>query len=628
MKLQVIKRGGRLPEDYNPDKISLGIVAAMNDIGKIDYEEAKYLADCVTDRISKWDGEGELVEISTEEIKTEVISVLMDPRERNTSRELAISFIGYVAVQRRDREQSLIEHGIENDAKLTDIAMKVFTQRYSHNRETPLDMFKRVAGLGKTTSERNEFYRMMSSFDFLPNTPTLMNYSCRTRQLSACFVLPIEDSLSGIMDTLSLAMQIQKSGGGTGFSFSRLRPKGSIVNTTGHTVSGVIPWIQSYNTVIGNIDQGGARKGANMGVLRIDHPDIIDFITCKENKSVLTNFNMSVGMTDKFMKAATSDKSFDLINPHTLDVSSTMNASKVLDLISFMTWKNGEPGVLFLDTINSTHPTVEGRPVNIEATNPCGEQPLLPFESCNLGSINLTNFVDDNWETMDMVRLESVTRDAVIFLNRIIDANIYPDKRLRDAAHRTRKIGLGIMGLADALHMLGHEYGGHASLSFTGKVMKLIQRASHECSREHGFNNLTTTTIAPTGTLSLLANCSFGIEPIYSIKTTITGGYLGISSVVWNNVYKDAKARGIKRNFITAHEVPWSEHIKMQAVAQRYVDSSVSKTINMSNHATVQDVRGAIIQLWRSQCKGGTIYRDGSRDGQVLQSCPTGKCDV
>ena len=563
--------------------------------------------------------------------------------------------------------------------ELTKNALTVLERRYLAKGEngeiieTPEEMFRRVARAvaqpdlnyqpdKDISAVEEEFYNLMTSLEFLPNSPTLMNAGRPLGQLSACFVLPIDDSMEAIFDAVKQAALIHKSGGGTGFSFSRLRPKGSTVNTTGGVASGPVSFMRVFNMATEAVKQGGTRRGANMGILRVDHPDILEFIDCKKNNADITNFNISVGITEAFMKAVEESEDYDLVDPSTGKITGRLNAREVFDKIVHSAWRNGEPGIIFLDRLNKDNvaPTLG----EIESTNPCGEQPLLPYESCNLGSINLVKMLkfNDDGAEIDWDKLAKTVEKAVHFLDNVIDANKFPLEKIAKTTRMTRKIGLGVMGWADMLLHLGIPYNSEEAVALADRLMKFVlgcgRRASAELAKTRGafplfeqsiykdgppLRNATVTTIAPTGTLSIIAGVSSGIEPVFSyvyIRNVMDGTEMLEVNPVLEEVlkkrelYSDELMRriaeegtiahfeeipeDIRRVFVSAHDISPSYHIKMQAAFQNHTDNAVSKTVNFPNSATVEEVAEVYKLAYRLGCKGVTIYRDGSRDSQVL----------
>ncbi len=591
---------------------------------------------------------------------------------------------------------------------LSPSALKVLEKRYLKKDEEgrviegPESLFRRVAKavasveLNYDKSEpginnlEDRFYTLMTSLKFLPNSPTLMNAGRRLGQLSACFVLPVDDSMESIFEAVKNAALIHKSGGGTGFSFSNLRPKGDIVGSTKGVSSGPLSFMSVFDSATEAIKQGGTRRGANMGILRVDHPDILDFISAKDNNAKLNNFNLSVALTDVFMKAIEKNEEYDLINPHTQKSVRRLKARDVFNSIVRHAWKNGEPGIIFMDRMNQYNPTPSiGQ---IESTNPCGEQPLLPYESCNLGSINLARFVhsvrkpfanrvnanteahksgtaEEAYNLIDWEALRETVRLSVHFLDNVIDINKYPLKKIELATKANRKIGLGVMGWADMLIQLGIPYNSVEASKLANEVMKFIQTESKKQSAflavERGVfpnfdqsiytddmavRNATTTTIAPTGTLSIIAGCSSGIEPLFAVsfvRNILEGTKL---YEVNPHFEKIAKERGfwskelieeiaekgslkeisgipddVKKTFITAHDISPLDHVRMQAAFQKHVDNAVSKTVNFSHNACPKDVEDVYFLAYGLGCKGLTVYRDGSRDEQVLSTGQTAK---
>ena len=548
--------------------------------------------------------------------------------------------------------------------------------------ETPAQMFRRVARnvaeaealYGADARKRprvaQTFFDMMSRLEFLPNSPTLMNAGRALQQLSACFVLPIEDSLDSIFDAVKHQALIHQSGGGTGFSFSRLRPKNDPVATTSGIASGPVSFMRIFNKTTEVIKQGGARRGANMGVLRVDHPDILEFIDVKRNPEELTNFNLSVGLTDAFMRAVERGRPYTLVNPRTGRRVAHLQAGEVYERIVDAAWRTGEPGVLFLGTINAQNPTP--RLGQIEATNPCGEQPLLPYESCNLGSINLARFVTGfpGRPRIAVDRLGECIRAAVRFLDDVIDMNRYPLPEIEAITKGNRKIGLGVMGFADLLIKLKIPYDSAEALTTGKNVMRFVweqaRAASAELARERGvfpnwkgsrhesdghrLRNATATTVAPTGTISIIADCSPGIEPLYGVCVTrhvledvrLTALHpLFVEQARAAGIYSERLARRVAASgsiqdirevpaeirslFRTAHDITTEHHVRMQAAFQEYSDSGVSKTINLPATASKKDVVSAFLLAYRLGCKGVTVFRTGSREKQVLtcSACTT-----
>jgi len=574
------------------------------------------------------------------------------------------------------------------DEILSPNSLKVLQKRYLRKDEDgnaieqPSDMFVRVAE-NIASAERSwgaddarvaevarDFYDLMTSLEFLPNSPTLMNAGRDLQQLSACFVLPVEDSMESIFGAVRDTALIHKSGGGTGFSFSRLRPGGDSVRSTQGVSSGPVSFMRVFNQATEAVKQGGTRRGANMGVLRIDHPDILGFIKCKADGD-FANFNISVALTEKFMEAVKAGTEYDLINPRTKEVAGQLDAREVYDLIIDMAWETGDPGIIFIDRINRDNPTPHLG--EIESTNPCGEQPLLPYEACNLGSVNLSKMVvpGEGGPEVDWDRLGDIVHRGIRFLDDVIEVNNYPLPEIGELARGNRKVGLGVMGWADMLIKMGVAYDSEEGVALGEKVMGFIDAEAHAASRklaeERGafpnfegsiydtpeggpMRNATVTTIAPTGTLSIIANCSSGVEPLFAVsyvrtvmdndrlievnplfeEMAVKGGFY--SRELMQLIADHGSVHGIddvpydvQKVFVTAHDIAPVWHIKMQASFQRHCDNAVSKTVNFESDATAEDVRMVYDLAYEAGVKGVTIYRDGSKEGQVLTTGKTAK---
>jgi len=511
-----------------------------------------------------------------------------------------------------------------------------------------------------------EFYDLMTSYRFLPNSPTLMNAGTDIGQLAACFVLPVADDIEGIFDAVKHAAMIHKSGGGTGFSFSRLRAKDSVVGSTGGVASGPLSFLKIFNCATEQIKQGGTRRGANMGILRVDHPDIMEFIKAKERDGELNNFNLSIALTEAFMKAVEAKDDYDLVAPDTGTKVGTLNAREVFNILVQKAWESGDPGIVFLDRINRDNPTPHLG--EMESTNPCGEQPLLPYEACNLGSINLGKCFakgkNGKDSEIDWTELKRIVHLSVRFLDNVIDASVYPLPQITDMVGQNRKIGLGVMGWADLLYQLKVPYNSQTAVDMAERVMKFVhdesRSASKQLAAERGqfptydgsifgeanlgpYRNATTTTIAPTGTLSIIAGCSSGVEPLFAlsfVRNVMDNDKLVETNPFFEQAVKDADAYSgslmeeiakvgsirkmdhlpeeLRTVFVTSMDIEPIWHLKMQAAFQKYTDNAVSKTVNLPNEATKEDIWDIYWKAYEYGCKGVTVYRDGSKTSQVL----------
>ena len=583
----------------------------------------------------------------------------------------------------------------ERSTELTANASVVLERRYlSKDREgnileDSVGMFRRVAknlsqadkNYGASEKERkateDKFFMAMRRLELLPNSPTLMNAGRELQQLSACFVLPIDDALDSIFDKVKQTALIHKSGGGTGFSFSRLRPEGDIVGSTGGIASGPVSFIRAFDAATDVVKQGGTRRGANMGILNVNHPDVEKFIKAKEDGKNLSNFNISVAVNSDFMERVKANQEFDLVNPRNGKVTGQLNAKDLFDTLTNMAWKTGDPGLIFLDVINRDNPNPQLG--EIESTNPCGEQPLLPHESCNLASINVARMVTiaDGDTVMDWDRLDETVDIAVHMLDNVIDMNDYPIPEIAEMSRKTRRIGLGVMGLSDLLIEMGLQYDSEEALDMTRDLMRRILERTHHASSElasargpfpawegsiynrpgtdggvRPMRNSAPTTIAPTGTISIIAGASSGVEPLFALS--YVRNVMDNTKLVEGNPYFEAVARQegfyseelmedlartgslehldipvwIKDVFRVSHDIAPEWHVKMQGAVQEYIDNSVSKTINFPNDASVEDIAGAYMMAYELGCKGITVYRDGSKDGQVLSTGETGQTDT
>lgn len=608
---------------------------------------------------------------SVENIQDIVEEVLMETGYRSVAR----SYILY-RQEHQDIRRVKVIYGVRDDLKLPINTLLVLKKRYLQRdenqnvTESPKELFERVAHAvseaetdfrSKHTKGEvfEEYFQMMNRLEFIPNSPTLMNAGTSIGQLSACFVLPVEDSIDGIFESLKNMARIHQTGGGTGFDFSKLRPKDDLVSSTKGSASGPVSFMSIFNQATGVIVQGGRRRGANMGILRCDHPDIEDFIEAKIQEGSFSNFNLSVGIIDRFMDAVEKNGSFDLVNPRTRRKVRSIKARALFDLMVYSSWRTGDPGMIFLDEINRHNPTPRlGR---IEATNPCGEIPLLPYESCNLGSIDLSKFMKNG--DMDWVRLKKAICWGVRFLDDVIQVNKYPLAQIKQIAWDNRKIGLGVMGFADLLIRLGIPYTSDDAVKKASEIMRFFRKASIETSvdlagergvfpnhRQSVFSkknitirNATVNTVAPTGTISIIAGCSSGIEPLFAlsyVRNVMSGTRFfethpmfemelrrrGLySKELMAEVGRVGTLREIpsfpedlKEVFITSFDVSPETHVRIQAAFQKYTDNSVSKTINLPSDATVEDVRRIFLMAYKLKCKGITIYRYNTKKSQVL----------
>lgn len=671
---KIRKRDGRVV-DFDPGKIARAIEKAFNATGEGNGKNASKLA-------------GEVVRLVEDRIKgipkvEDVQDLVEEVLIKHGYAKTAKAFILYRRKRAELREAKEFL-GVIDDLKLGINAIKVLERRYLLRDEnfiiieTPSGMFRRVARAIAAVDRKycpgrdirgveEEFYKAMANLEFLPNSPTLMNAGTAVGQLSACFVLPIEDSVESIFNALKYMALIHQSGGGTGFSFSRIRPRGDVVKSTMGVASGPLSFMRAFDMATEIIKQGGKRRGANMGILRVDHPDILEFIPAKGEEGLLSNFNVSVAVTDSFMEAVKKDEEYPLINPRNGEVVKRLRARDVFDLIVVSAWRTGDPGLIFIDEINRHNPTPHLG--EIESTNPCAEQPLLPYESCNLGSINLAKMVTRGGgeARIDYVKLKRTVRTAVHFLDNVIDANKFPLKQIEEVTKGNRKIGLGVMGFAYALLELGIPYDSRKALKKAEEIMGFISRAAREASAdlagERGVfpnyegsvwddrgievRNASVTTIAPTGTLSIIAGTSSGIEPIFAVsfyRSVMGGTRLLEVNPVFERIARERRfysrsllrkiarvgsiqgmkeiPEDVRRVFVTALDIPPEMHVRMQAAFQRHVDSAVSKTVNLPADASLRDVKKIFLLAHKLKCKGITIYRYGSKSRQVLYIGP------
>jgi ribonucleoside-diphosphate reductase alpha chain len=664
---KIRKRTGET-EGFDSSKIRNAIEKAMKSVGELDEKGSGKITDEVVAGLNNEAGKFYQGTPGVEDIQDAVEEAL----SRNKKFErTAKAYMLYRRARGQARELRSF-FGIREDIKFGVNAIRVLQERYllKNNEgkivESPTGMLKRVARAiaavepnGKDKPKWEEkFFGMMKNLEFLPNSPTLMNAGTSLGQLSACFVLPIEDSLEKIFDSLKMMAMIQQTGGGTGFSFSHIRPKGDMVRSTKGIASGPVSFMNIFNTATEIIKQGGKRRGANMGILHVSHPDIIEFIISKQKEKNLSNFNISVSVDDKFMEAVQKNKEHELISPRTGRVVKKMSARVLFEMICEAAWRTGDPGLLFADEANR-HNQVPGVG-KLEATNPCGEVWLLPYESCNLGSINLTKVVREG--RIDYKKLKEIVWSSVRFLDNVVDANKYSSAELEKMALGNRRIGLGVMGFAEMLIMMEVPYESEKALRIAEELMDFVNEEAHLASQELGkergnfpnfdksawegkvknMRNCACTTIAPTGTISIIAGCSSGIEPLFALafeREVLSGKHLFEtnkyleSELLRNNRHSDELLRKIGRQgnlkgiklsgklkslFKTSLEIPLEQHIKMQAAFQRFTDNAVSKTINLPKDAMPKDIEKAYLQAFQMKCKGITIYRYGSKSEQVL----------
>jgi len=665
---KITKRDGRVV-DFSQEKIVTAIYKAAQAVGNPNSALARSLAEKVVKTLEERFPEKTP---SVEEIQDIVEETLI----ANGEAKIAKAYILYrqKRTELRNLKKALLQGKTDEETDLSLNALKVLEKRFLRKDaegkllETPSQMFRRVASNvaqadafygGDVTATEQKFYDRMRRLEFLPNAPTLMNAGTPVQQLVSSFVLPVEDSIESIFDALKHAAMIHKTGGGTGFSFSRLRPKHDIIVTSHGQSTGPTAFMRLFDTSTNIIKDGGVRRGANIGVLRVDHPDILEFINLKADGKSFTNFNLSVGVTDTFMEAVINDREYSIINPRTKQPVTTLSARGVFDNIIALAWQRGDPGLLFLDRINQHNPMIALG--EIEATDPCGDQPLMPYESAPLGAINLLTCVKNN--DMDWEKLRLLVHDAVHFLDNVIDVNKYPLPEIEKASRATRKIGVGIMGFADVLYNVGVPYNSEEGLAWAERIIKFIreealaksmalaeQRGTFPAWADSTFaqrslplRNASLITIAPTGTISMIADVSPSLEPNFAIS--YIKNVMGDTDLVYvNKVFsKLAKKRGfysdqlmreiadrggiqhipeisddVKRVFVTAQEIPPEWHIRMQAAFQKHVDNAISKTINFPADASLNDVSQGFMLAYRLGCKGLTVYRDRSLDQQVI----------
>lgn len=653
MLKHVIKRDGSIAL-YDQSKIETAIFKAAESVGGRDFEESKRLAALVTKSLEKR-FQNKIPNI--EHIQDTVEKILIEEGHSRTAK----AYIIYREKRRELRQYRKTILGRHVDTNLSLNSLNVLADRIllrdeeGRVAESPNEMFWRVAKtVGQRKEQSNEFYDVMVNLDFLPNSPCLMNSGTSVQQLSSCFVLPINDSIESIFDNLKLSALIHKSGGGTGFNFSKLRPRNDLITSTNRQSSGPVSFIHLFDASTEVIKHGNTGRGANIGILRIDHPDIVEFINSKDSEK-LTNFNLSVGVTRKFMNAVNNNWSFDLINPRTQKVEKTVNARDIFELIAFQAWKHGDPGVLFLDRINKDNPhpgTI------IEATDSCAGQPLLYNEASFLGSVNLANCVKDR--EIDFEKLHRIVHTGIEFLDNCIDINKYPSREIRKNCLANRKIGLGVMGFADMLYQLEIPYNSDESVKTASKIMKFVTQEARVKSKQIGkekgpfpsiqesvykgeeMRNSTTTTISPTGTISMIANVSSGIEPNFAlsyVRRVLDKDFLFVNPYFQEiakreGFYSDQLIQNIRNKgsvqdareipkkwreiFVLAHDIEPEWHIKVQAAFQKHTENAVSKTVNFPETATVNDIQQAYAMAYELGCKGITVYRDKSKKHQIM----------
>lgn len=689
MHSMIIKRDGS-EVVFDEKKILQAISKAVAETNEFDVKEAKRLTEIVVNIVVKANGTHTP---TVEHVQDVVEQVMMAAGHYETAKR----YILYRQERSQEREaKELI--GVKDDLGLHLNQLKVIERRYLlHDEngkvvETPEQWLRRVAKtLAKVETKKQkqyeeQFFEVMRRFEFLPAGRTLNNAGTKQNQLANCFVLPVEDSMSGIFDAVKWTALVHQTGGGTGFNFSQLRPAGDVVTkSAGGYATGPVSFMKVFDVATRQVMQGGKKRGANMGILNVDHPDIMEFIASKSEEGEIANFNISIGITDEFMKAVKKDGVLELRNPRDKTVIQRMSARMLMDQIAALAWRTGDPGMICLDAINRNNPLLEsyGR---IDATNPCGEQPLHPFDACNLGSINLAAFVmvqdkaDKPVERIEWARLSQVVHIAVRMLDNVIDAGVYPLPQITQTVKANRRIGLGVMGWADMLYALGVGYGTQEGVALAERVMSFIQKeswlASEKLAKEKGVfprwkesafatgynpltqrsesgkkakvwkvRNVAITTIAPTGTISMVADTSSGIEPVFALsfvkqvvddkglmyvnryfETALNS--LGLSEKEVQGVIAAVSQNGsltttelpkkIQQVFVTAHDISWEWHVKMQAAFQKYVDNAVSKTINFPKTASIEEIKQAYMLAWELGCKGITVYRDSSKEFQVL----------